>query len=189
MATIPRLDFDAQERAAIAAEWDRQAREPAPSNPAPVGCLVAVVSLVVLGLVVPWAGRKFFPDPSAGGGWVLMAASAIALLALLGGLGAALFGHGLARGKVRGKAEDAIAWLAQNSATAAIEERRPAAVTVILHAYFSSGPSTESTYDFAEAARQLGEALPYVAAVERALRRERKAYPVFTGEEPMALPD
>ena len=181
------IQFDAAEHMAIAAEWDRQAREPGPSNPAPVGCLVAVASVVVL-LVIPWVGRKFFPDPSSGG-WALLAARAVGLLALLGGLAAALLGHGLARGKVRGKAEDAIAWLARNSSAASVEERRRAAVTVILHAYFSDGPSTESTFDFPTAVQQLGEALPYVAAVERALRKERKAYPVFTGDEPMPLPD
>ena len=70
--------------------------------------------------------------------------------------------------------------LAEHGAGGDSEEKRRQAVTLLFHAFCSDGPSTSHTIDFDKARERLGDALPYVMSVERALRTDLKIYPVFT---------
>ncbi len=182
------IQFDMAERQALAAEYDRIASQPGTVNYGPVGCVVALLAAVLL-LVIPVLGRKFFPQPPTALVWIIRGLAAILAAAVLGGLAVGFFGGGRGESKARRMAEDAMDWLARHHAGASPAERRQFAVTLLFHAYFSGGPYTVTTFASEDARRRLGDALPYVCAVERALRKERNIYPVFTADDPMPLPD
>jgi hypothetical protein len=78
------------------------------------------------------------------------------------------------------QADAAVAWLAEHGAAGDPEQKRRQAVTLLFHAFCSDGASTSHTIDFEAARARLGDALPYVMSVERALRIDLKVYPVFT---------
>ncbi|MGH9579382.1 MAG: hypothetical protein ACRD2R_00185 [Terriglobales bacterium] len=180
--------LDSAERQALAREYDRIASQPRTVNYGPVGCVVALLAAVLL-LVIPVLARKFFPQPPAALVWIIRGLGALLALTVLGGLAVGLFGGGRGESKSRQLAEDAMDWLARNHSSAPLAERRRFAVTILFHAYYSGGPYTVTTFASADARLRLGDALPYVLAVERALRRERNIYPVFTADDPLPLPD
>lgn len=182
------IQFDSVEREALAQEYDRIASQPRTVNYGPVGCAVALLAAGLL-FVLPALGRKFFPQPSTVLVWIIRGFGAFLALAVLGGLAVGLFGGGRGESKARQLAEDAMDWLARHHTDGPLAERRQFAVTILFHAYYSGGPYTVTTFASEDARRRLGDALPYVCAVERALRRERNIYPVFTADDPMPLPD
>jgi hypothetical protein len=57
---------------------------------------------------------------------------------------------------------------------------RQAAVRILDQSTVSSGPTTVGTFDRHEVAERLGDALPYVLAVERILVQRDEIYPCFS---------
>ena len=166
------IHLDRDERAAIVAEYDRLARQPVPPNKSSAGCSLMLLAVVFL-IIAPRLVRALPHAP------VLVLV--IALVILLAGVVFFIFpGGGYAR--AAHSAQEALAFLATGY-PGTPEERRNAAVAAVWYAFFSDGPSTTTTYDFDAARTQIGNALPYVQAVERVLVEERKAYTVFTAEK------
>jgi hypothetical protein len=158
---------DAAERAAIVAEWRRQAAEDLPPNVGPVGCAVSLVAGAAL-LLVP----RLISSP----GPARVAAAAFAVL-MVAGFIVSQFGGSGGRGVMRARVERALAALKGGGGA---DARRAAAVALLSNACESSGPSSSPLYDAAETRALLGSALPYVQSVERVLRDELNIAPVFT---------
>lgn len=170
--------FDATERLALIAEWKRQATEPLPPNLSQVGCLAMLVAVVLFIAIPPLTRALKLTLPP-----IVSAALVVVTVALLlGGLVMSQFGGTRGRQKVWNQSEAALAWLATHGAGGEPDGRRRAAVTVLLRAYHSDGPTTSAMLDVEAARTRLGAALPYVMDVERALIEELKIYAVFTGE-------
>jgi hypothetical protein len=165
-----------EERKAIAAEWKRISEEPPPPPRREVGCMTAIVA-IVLALAGPAALRWLGIDLHPG---LRLAFGVVLGLAILGGAFVGLVLVSSRYSLAYQRANGAAAWLAQNGAGGDPAQRRRQAVTLLFHAYCSDGPSTSTTIDFEATRRQLGEALPYVISVERALRADFGIYPVFT---------
>jgi len=164
------------ERQALVAEWRRIQDEPPPRERREIGCLTTIIA-VVLAAAGPYALRWFGIELHPG---LKIALAAVLLLLFLGG---AFVAFVLVSGRYAHayrQADAALTWLAQNGAGGDPAERRKQAVTLLFHAYCSDGPSTSTTINFEDARTRLGDALPYVMAVERALRTDLKIYPVFT---------
>ena len=167
--------FDADERATIVAEWRRQEAEPRPRSLKDHGCLVIVVA-AVLAVAGPAIARALGAADSRGlTGAFGIAAGVLALT----GIGLRLFGDRGLRWAV-GRTDEAVAYFRAQGAGGAPDERRRHAVTLVLRAEYASGPGTSTVFDPAKVRGELGAALPYVMAVERVLRGEVKAWPVFT---------
>ena len=166
----------AAERQAIAAEWKRLQDEPPRRERREIGCMTAVVALLVA-LAGPYVLGKLGIELHPG---LKIALAALLALAILGGVFVGMF---LVSGRfahAHRRADAAVAWLAQNGAGGDPAERRRQAVTLLFYAFTSDGPSTSNTIDFAAARARLGAALPYVLSVERVLRADFGLYPVFT---------
>ena len=164
------------ERQAIVAEWKRLEDEPPPAARREIGCMTVVVA-VALALggppVLRWLGIELHPG-------LKIALGAVLALAILCG---AFVGLVLVSGRYAHayrEADAAVSWLAKNGAGGDPAETRKQAVTLLFHAFCTDGPSTTHTIDFEEARARLGDSLPYVMRVERALRTDLKIYPVFT---------
>lgn len=176
MSAIDEPALPTAERQALVAEWTRLQNEPPPRERREIGCLTVVIAVIlaVAGpYVLRWLGIELPPA------WKAMLAALLAL-AFLGGAFVSLI---LVSGRYAHAyrlADAAVDWLAKNGAGGDPVERRKQAVTLLFHAFCSDGPSTSNTIGFEEARVRLGEALPYVMAVERALRTDLKIYPVFT---------
>lgn len=164
------------ERQALVAEWTRLQNEPPPRERREIGCLTVVVAIVV-GLAGPyvlrWLAIELHPA-------MKIALAAVLVLAFLGGAFVSLILVSGRYAHAYRQADAAVEWLAKNGAGGDPVERRRQAVTLLFHAFCSDGPSTSNTINFEDARNRLGEALPYVMAVERALRTDLKIYPVFT---------
>lgn len=170
--------FDAPERLALIAEWKRQAAEPLPPNLSQAGCLAMLAAVVLFAAIPPLTrALKVTLPPAASAALIVLV-----VVLLLGGLVMSQFGGTRGRQKVWNQSEAALTWLAAHGAGGAADQRRRAAVTVLLRAYHSDGPTTSAMLDVEAARTRLGAALPYVMDVERALIEELKIYPVFTGE-------
>ena len=138
---------------------------------------MTMVLAVVVALAGPyllrWLGIELTPP-------LKVTLAVVLLLVFLGGAFFALVLVSSTYAHAHRQADAAVAWLAQNGAQGDPAEMRRQAVTLLFHAFCSDGPSTTNTISFEDARARLGEALPYVIAVERALRVELKIYPVFT---------
>jgi hypothetical protein len=168
------VEFDAAERAAIVAEYDRLAAEPTRPNLTSVGCVMVVLAVIVL-LTFPRFGRSL---PHA----INVAVLALIALLAIAGILLNLFGGGGGYARASLRANEGLELLSKRFAASAPDTRRNAAVAMIFYAIYSDGPGSSSTYDFDKAREQLGPALEYVQAVERVLLAERKPYPIFTRE-------
>ncbi len=78
------------------------------------------------------------------------------------------------------RALDALTHLTNQFSESSDEANRRAVVTLLADAYITGRGTTVAAFDFDEAKRSLGPALPYVQEVEQVLREERQMYPVFT---------
>jgi len=167
------------EHAAILAEWQRLATEPPPVNPRPYGCatfLVAAALLLLVPKILDQLGISL-PQPF---GFILLATL---VLALAGGFFVGVFVGSGVYGRAHSRANAALDWLASHSDSDDAAERRRNAVALLQYTIVSDGPTTAVTIDIAKARERLGAGLPYVVAVERALRAERKVDPIFTERE------
>ena len=164
------------EHQAIAAEWTRLQDKPPPPARREIGCMTVVIAAVLF-LAGPHLLRWLGIDLPAGVKTVVAVLLALAILV------GAFFSLILVSGRYahdHRAAEAALAWLVQNGARGSEEERRTNAVALLYYAYCVDGPTTTNTINFEEARVRLGDALPYVMTVERALRTDQKIYPVFT---------
>ena len=163
--TPAEIDVDAEEKAAIVAEWRRLAAEPPPFNPRPYGCLVFLVAGALL-LLIPyfskWLGRTL-PEP-----WG-MVVSAVLVLVLVVGFFCGVFVVSGVYGRAYSRANVSLGWLSSHASPTEAAERRRHAVALIFNALVSDGPSSSSTVTAAQARERLGANLPYVLAVEREL--------------------
>ncbi len=174
------ISFDETERAAIVAEYDRQARQPHVANLSPMGCVLMVIGVVIV-LVIPKLGL-----PIIVGRFLLVV---VTLMILSGLILELFFGGGYALRRASKAPRAALDWIEKSFDSGTPDERRQAAVTAIGQAYYTSGgPWTAATYDVASARRRLGSALAYVRAVEGVLVSERKIYRVFTAEDKEVKP-
>jgi hypothetical protein len=166
-----------EERQAAAAEWKRLQAEPSPTDRKAIGCMAMVLTLiaaVAAPTVIGWVGLALEPRSRSLllGFWALL---------FLGGAVVWLFSPG-PFGRDAQRAEEALNWLAANPDGDALL-RRNHAVALLYFAFSSHGPSTTTTFDFAQARERLGAALPYVMEVETALAIDQKIYRVFTDDK------
>jgi hypothetical protein len=157
------------EQQAAVAEWQRLAAEKSPPERKPIGCLAmiaALVAAVAAPAVLGWAGLQLSTD-----GRSIMAA--LFALVFVAGLLVWLFSQGK-YGRYVQRAEAAEAALIAGNADL------KHAVALLFHAHCADGPSMSMTLKPAEVRDRLGATLPYVIAVEEALKAELKIHPVFT---------
>lgn len=169
------ITLGAAERQALWAEWQRLQNEPAPSDRRAAGCMTVIIA-VALAAAGPALARLAGFDL---GQSMRIGATVVLVLAFVAGIVMAFLGSGrFARDSQRAK--EALEWLATHGADADPDERRSRAVSLLLHAYCTDGPTTTATFEFEEARQRLGDSLPYVLAVERALRADHGIDLVFT---------
>jgi hypothetical protein len=172
------IEFDAQEKAAILAEGRRLVAEPPPFNPRPYGCLTFVVAamlLVLLPQLSKWFGWML-PQPF---GKIVVGVLAVALVS---GLVVGIFLGSGVYGRAASRASASLEWLANPPNVTDPDARRRHAVTLVLNAVVSDGPTTTGTLAIDEARIKLGKNLQYVVAVERVLAAENLSY-VHFGEQ------
>ena len=164
------------EHQAILAEWKRLADAPPPRERREIGCMTAMtaaVAALVGPYVLRWFGIELQPA-------LKIALGALLAIAILGGVFVGMFLVSGRYAHAYRQADAAVGWLAQHGTGGDRAERRRQAVTLLYYAFHSDGPSTSHTIDFDAARVRLGDVLPYVMSVERALRTDLKIYPVFT---------
>lgn len=162
--------FDAEQRAAIVAEWRRIVAEPPPVNPRPYGCLTVIVGLALI-LLIPQLGFRL-PPP-----WGTVLLSVLGLI-VAGGLFVGVFAGSGVYGRASQRAMAALDALAVGVPVDDATRIRHA-VELIAHAVVSDGPTTLNAIDVAGARLRLGDSLDYVIAVERVLAEEIGAQYVF----------
>jgi hypothetical protein len=166
---------DAAEREAILADWRAEAAVPVPPDTSAVGCTVAILAVAVAALV-PAVLRPLGVTLPAGAGGVILGTLGVAFA---WGVFKGLTGRSRGFNSVAERAAEALGRLTTHPQDRGPEARR-AAVTLIQCAFYSSGPSTVATFDFAAARDRLGPALPFVLEVESVLVADARTYPVFT---------
>ena len=167
-----------EEAAAVLSVVEELQAAPSPRDPRPVGCLTAIAA--VAGLVaVPWLAGNL----GLGIGAARATAVVLVLALIIGGL-LAVFGGGFVSGAVRAEVERSLARLEEGQLDLPVEVLRRATVRILLDAHIVVGPTSVRAYDPEAAAARLGDALPYVLAVERLLLDGGSIYPVFTADEP-----
>ena len=172
-------ELEPAERAAVLAEWERLRAEPPPVSPKPYGCATFLVAAALL-LIIPQLTKLVDVRLPRPWGSILLG---ILVLAMAGGFFVGVFFGSGVYGRAVVRARAALDWLAAHPDAADAAERRRNAVTLLYYALVSDGPTLAGTFDTAQARERLGASLPYVIAVERALRAERKVDPIFTGRE------
>jgi hypothetical protein len=151
--------------------------EPPPSDPTSAGCIVAMIALIVL-VFMPVA-VQFSP---LSGGWLGVIGLALGGVVIVGSL-VGIFGGGSVRGGRAEDVEEAVHSLVNGLPHAASDLLTRAAVRLLDQSMTSAGPATVATFDRAEVATQLGDALPFVMAVERILLERDAVHPCFTLRE------
>jgi hypothetical protein len=152
-----------------------RSREPPPDR-RPVGCLL-VLAAVAGFVLLPVLERVLGLPDSAGTLGLILFGAMIAI-----GLVLRIFGSNR-YGVVMEEIDEAVATLTLAEAGPVgfeDEEFQKAAVRLLVSAYFSDGPTTTSTFDTGEMARQLGPALHGVEQAERILVDAGEIYPVFS---------
>ncbi len=172
------IEFDAEARAAIIAEWHRQQAEPEPppGDPRPLGCITFLLAAVLL-LVLPQLPRFGVTLPP------LLAQILFWLLVvvLAGGFFIGIFVGSGRYGQACQYAQESLEWLASHPGLTDPDARRRHAVSLIRHSVVRDGPTTSDTIDAGEAKAKLGRNLQYVVAVERVLASENLSE-VYFGE-------
>lgn len=167
--------MDAADREAVLAAWKAEAAIPVPPDTSQVGCVVAIIA-VALAVGVPAVLRPLHVALPAGTGGIVLGTLAVVFA---WGVFRSLTGRSKGYNAVANRAAEALGRLTTHPEDRGPEARH-AAVTLIQCAHFSSGPSTQATFDFAAARERLGPALPFVLEIESVLVAESLAYPVFT---------
>jgi len=168
--------MDAAERDAILADWRAEAAIPVPPDTSQLGCVVAGLAVLAAVALPKAIGALGLALPAGTGGVVLGTLGVV----FAWGVFRALTGKAKGFNAVAGRAAEALGRLTSHPEDRGPEARR-AAVALIQCAFFSNGPSSETTFDVAAARERLGAALPFVLEVERVLRDGLRAWPVFTG--------
>ncbi|MHC5037114.1 MAG: hypothetical protein ACYTHM_07360 [Planctomycetota bacterium] len=167
--------FDESEIPAILEAFDRALEAPLPANTGLKGCF-ALVCGVVLGVLTPEALKSMGVEVTGSAEYaVLMPAALLALLGLMW----FLRGSGARIAALQDRAEEALVFLSGGAGHATPEERREAAVYLIGNAWNHDGHRHEIILDVEDVKNRLGEAYPFVLAVERVLVQHEKTWPVF----------
>ncbi|MCH7717500.1 MAG: hypothetical protein IH876_15315 [Gemmatimonadetes bacterium] len=151
---------------------------PPPKDPSSLGCIgaiIAAVAIALLPLVARWTAW------SSTALWGIGVALGVAVV---GGSLLGIFGGGFGRGAVAGDAEEAIDQLVAAYPYGDPAIMRQAAVLILDQSTVSTGPTTVGTFERAEVAVRLGNALSYVLQVERILLERNEIYPCFTLLDP-----
>jgi hypothetical protein len=166
--------LSAGDRAIVLQEFDRVAARPAETDLASYGCLGSFVGLALL-IAIPNLVR-FVSLPRT----ARLVLISLAIMLIVSGLVTrALIPTKRVRDAGR-RAKTAIDALASLDYSADPARWFREASIVMIDAFYSGGPWTVHTFDFAQARKRLGPALPRVIAVETLIRLERGIYPVFT---------
>jgi hypothetical protein len=173
------VTFDDAGRAALLAEWDRQAAEPAPRGITAGGCALLLIA-AALAILLPRVVRALGAEPPR---WLLLATMLILGLVITDGLSLVLRGGSAALSAATTRAAEALETLTSGFDTLDAEARRRTAVSLLCHAWHGTGASAVCTLDIAVARVRLRAALPYVVAAERVLRDASRMQPVFTMSE------
>ncbi len=147
---------------------------PPPDDPSSVGCVVAIVAIVAF-VFMPVISRS----PGLNSTVLFGIGAALLAVAIVGGL-VGIFGGGFASGAISTDVEEAIGQLLGAFPDGDPAVIREAALRILEGSTVTTGPTTVATFDRNEVASRLGDALPYVIAVERLLLGRREIYPVFT---------
>lgn len=167
--------MDPADREAILADWRAEAAIPVPPDTSQVGCVVAI-GTIALAILLPVVLRSLGVALPAGTGGLVLGTLAVVFA---WGVFKGLTGRAKGFNAVANRAAEALGRLTTHPDDRGPDARR-AAVTLIQCAHFSSGPSTQATFDFAAARERLGPALSFVQEIESVLVAESLAYPVFT---------
>jgi hypothetical protein len=167
--------MDADFREAVLADWRAEAAIPVPPDTSQLGCAVAIIAAALAAGLPPLLRFLGVALPPGAGGVVLGSFGIVFAWGIFRGL------TGRAKGfnAVAGRAAEALGYLTTHPEDRSPAARR-AAVALLQCAFFSSGPSTASTFEIAAARERLGPALPFVLDVERVLVEGVTAYPVFS---------
>jgi hypothetical protein len=166
---------DPADHEAVLADWHAEAAIPVPPDTSQVGCVVAI-GAVALAVLLPAVLRALGVALPAGTGGIVLGTLAVVFA---WGVFKGLTGRAKGFNAVANRAAEALGRLTTHPDDRGPDARR-AAVTLIQCAHFSSGPSTQATFDFAAARERLGPALSFVQEIESVLVAESLAYPVFT---------
>ncbi|MBT6694725.1 MAG: hypothetical protein HOB12_03615 [Gemmatimonadales bacterium] len=152
--------------------------EPPPSDPTSVGCVVAIIAIIVL-VFMPVSVRFTTVAPSTIGLIGLGVAAVVVIGTLIG-----IFGGGTVRSGRAADVEKAVQVLVDGFPGADLATLTRAAVRVLDQSTTSAGPSTLPTFDAKEVAADLGDVLPFVVDVERILLERDAVHPCFTQLDP-----
>lgn len=147
---------------------------PAPPVRGRLGCLAAVLGLVML-MAWPRVGRQV-----PGGDFVSPFIWLIGIVLILGGPAVALLGAGGGGRQAAAAVEAALRRLEDPSSDR--ETLLRAATLLLTHAHTVRGSATVQTFEAHEVEPRIGARLPLVLAVERRLVDEGVTYPVLTLE-------
>jgi hypothetical protein len=166
--------LSADDRVLVLQEFDRVVARPAETDLSSYGCLGSFVGLMLL-VALPMVARSVTVPPAVRVGLMSVGVGLIVAGVLMRMLvpGKRVRDAGL-------RAKSAIDALATTDPAAGRSHWYGAAAAALNDAFYSGGPWTVHTFDFDQARKRLGNALPRVIAVETLLRLERGIYPVFT---------
>jgi len=181
---IPADDpLSAEERAAILAEADRVNAIPPGVNTSSPGC-----ALLLLAVVLFVVGPPILRHVGAGTLAVVLKYLflAVELTVIVMGIYWYFRGSGGAYAQTVVRAEKAIETIKSTYPAGRRTKCGEAIARLLASSSYSDGPGMSSTFKVEEARQQLGEAMPFVIAVERFLVGEHKVSPVFTLDEYIA---
>ena len=152
----------------------RLRQTPVPADRGSAGCVVSILAILTM-VLLPFIGQIL----SLSGGSMLALGVALALSALVGGVFGIFGDYWLGRG-LPGRVAGAIQVLLTEHPNGDTSRRRAAAIRILDRAYVRQGVTTTYAFDVREAARRLGNALPYVEGIEAVLVEHAGIEPVFT---------
>ena len=147
---------------------------PPPNNPSSAGCVTAIVAIIAL-VFMPVIARI----PALTSGVLVGIGAVLIVVAIVGGL-VGIFGGGFVAGAISTDVEEAIEQLLEAFPNGNPAVLREAAVRILDGSTVTTGPTTVETFDRHEVEDRLGDALPFVMAVERILLERKEIYPCFT---------
>lgn len=165
----PLADAD---RATIRKHFDGVAKRPAESDISSYGCLASIIGLALLALA-----PKVLPGLSPALRTTLLVFGGLLVLGGMAFRAAAPAQRVRAAGQ---RAKRAIDWAADHNPDEDRDRWLGEIVSALTDAFYSGGPWTVHTFDFAGARKRLARHMPTVIAIETLLRLERSIYPVFT---------
>ena len=145
-----------------------------PQDPSPAGCITSILAIIALVLL-----PVISSTPVLSSGLLIGVAIGLSLVAVIGAL-VNVLGGGFVRGAVVSDVEEAVTQLIEAFPNGDARVMCEAAVRLFDGSIVSTGPVSVEGFDRHEVQRRLGDALPFVIAVERILLKRNEIYPCFT---------